>query len=191
MPVLPKNRLRFTVAVGSYRRRVLADAIDFSLLCGVAYFAFRTGLIRERVELQPAAEGSSTPPDLIDRVADFVATDLTLLLPGLVLVSIAGVAYGLVAHVFFDRTVGEFSLGLRLITDTGERVGPFRALLRGLFTGVGALALGLGHTYALVDRDRRTLADLAVGTLLIRGRPTPAETDPNAGTQADLPTLRG
>jgi uncharacterized RDD family membrane protein YckC len=57
---------------------------------------------------------------------------------------------------------------VRLVTCTGERVSARAASARYLVALAGALAVGSGFLWALVDRDGQFLHDRLVGTRIVR-----------------------
>jgi len=63
------------------------------------------------------------------------------------------------------------ALGIAVVKRDGRPVGYGRALARTLSGGFDVLTLGLGRLVALVNRERRGLADLIAGTRVVRVRP--------------------
>lgn len=82
--------------------------------------------------------------------------------------AIAGVAwwflYFWVSLTITGRTVGKASMGLRIVSESGEPVSQRRALVRVLAFPLSFIVLGLGLLMALVDRRRRALHDVIAGT---------------------------
>ena len=162
-PALANRRWRYRAA--TFRRRLVADLLDALLIASTGIVLWRTGLVAE-----PLSEG---PGDLLDRTADTLALDLPLLMPAVVAVVVVALVYGALTRAVFAGTLGERALGLRLLDPSGAPAGPTRAALHGLAQLAGLLLLGLGYTWALVDSERRTLAEHLTGARLAHGRPEP------------------
>ncbi|MBZ9559520.1 MULTISPECIES: RDD family protein [unclassified Modicisalibacter] len=64
-------------------------------------------------------------------------------------------------------TLGMQAWGLRLETRDGRRPSIGQCLIRLGVAGVSLLALGLGHGWVLIDRERRSWADIASGTRVV------------------------
>jgi uncharacterized RDD family membrane protein YckC len=144
----------------------VADLLDGALWASFVVVTWRVGLVSEPL---PDPRG-----DLLDRAADLAATDLWRLAPAAIAGLTAALLYAVATRALFGGTLGERALGLRLIGPEGEPCGPVRALLHAVATAVSVLPLGLGYTWALVDRERRTLGEHLSGVRLVRGRPRPA-----------------
>jgi uncharacterized RDD family membrane protein YckC len=81
--------------------------------------------------------------------------------------------YGVALETLWSgQTVGKRALGLRVIGESGVRIGFYQALLRNLARVVDRLpALYLvGGTVALFSRSHQRLGDMLAGTLVIRER---------------------
>lgn len=161
--MIPGRVLRFRAA--PYRRRLLADAVDAALVALGVALLWRLGAVSEPL---PAGGG-----DLLDRAADLAAADAILLLPAAVAACFLGLLYGALSRATLGGTPGERLLGLRLLDPSGALCGPARATLHGLGTILTLGTLGLGHTAALVSKERRTLAEWLSGARLVQGRPRP------------------
>lgn len=161
----PQVTRRWRYRAASFRRRLVADLLDALLIGSAGVVLWRTGLVAEPL---PAGPG-----DLLDRTADTLAADLPLLMPAVVAVLVVALLYGALTRAFFAGTLGERALGLRLLDPAGAPAGPTRAALHGLAQLIGLAALGLGYTWALVDTERRTLAEHLTGARLAHGRPEP------------------
>lgn len=162
-PAQSARRWRYRAA--SFRRRLVADLLDTLLIASAGVVLWRTGLVAE-----PLTHG---PGDLLDRTADTLAMDLPLLLPAAVAVVVVALVYGALTRALLGGTLGERALGLRLLEPGGAPAGPARAALHGLAQLGGLAMLGLGYTWALVDTERRTLAEHLTGARLVHGRPEP------------------
>lgn len=162
-PALATRRWRYRAA--TFRRRLVADLLDALLIASAGVVLWRTGLVAE-----PLPDG---PGDLLDRAADTLALDLPLLMPAAVAIVVVALVYGALTRAVLGGTLGERALGLRLLDPSGAPAGPTRAALHGLAQLAGLLMLGLGYTWALVDSERRTLAEHLTGARLAHGRPEP------------------
>ncbi len=152
------------VKAAPFYRRLLADLIDLALIAAATWWLWKGGHI--------------TPPtlpeqrfDWIDYTADLLADPRVHFGRAVVVVPALGLLYGTVLHTLLGRTLGELVMNLRLVDGSGRTAGPFRSLLHGLGTTVGALALLLGYLWGAVDHRRQTLAEYVSGTLLVAGRP--------------------
>jgi uncharacterized RDD family membrane protein YckC len=65
------------------------------------------------------------------------------------------------------QTLGMRAWRMRLVTRDGMPVGPGRGLIRLAAALLSTLPLGLGHLWALVDRDRLAWHDRLSGTRLV------------------------
>jgi uncharacterized RDD family membrane protein YckC len=83
-----------------------------------------------------------------------------------------GIAQHLVYHVAFvggcGQTPGQMALGIAVVRRDGRAAGHGRALVRCLGGGLSLLTLGVGFLGALVNRERRGLADWLAGTRVVR-----------------------
>lgn len=150
-------------------RRFLADVIDLAVLALLCWGLWLAGLTA------PA----KMPPqryDWIDYTAELIATHGHLFIPSLIVLMTAGFIYGILCHTIFERTLGGFLLGLRLVAADGAPAGPVRALLHGVGTVLALLPLALGYNWAAVSRRRQGLAEALSGTVLIVGLPRPHRT---------------
>jgi uncharacterized RDD family membrane protein YckC len=132
---------------------------------------------------------------LIDTVVSFVLTIVIFLALGL-LTALAGLGLGttatelgmaaqfvvwfvvdwgymvLLESVWSGQTIGKRVMGLRVIQDTGVRVGPLQALLRNLVRPVDKLPVFylIGGVAALLSGTQQRLGDLLAGTIVVRER---------------------
>ena len=153
------------VRVASFRRRVLADAVDLTLLLGLNGGLWLGGITRPDL---PAPRY-----DALDHLVTLATEHRALFRAPLVLLLCSGVLLALLGRGLWGRTPGEALCRLRVIDAEGRPLEPLRTLARSLLTALGVAMLGLGYTVALVDRHRRTLADLVCGTLLVVDRAAP------------------
>lgn len=160
------------VQVASFRRRLLADGVDLALLLGLATLLWRSGLTRP--PLPPAQF------DALDHLVTVLTEHAGLLRGPLALLVASGLLLALVSRGLGGRTPGEALLRVRVIDRAGRPPGPLRSLARALATLGGLLSLGLGYTWAVIDRQRCTLADRLCGTLLVRDRPPAPAAPPGA-----------
>lgn len=159
---------RWAITAAPFWRRLVADALDALLGGCFVVAAWRSALIAE-----PLPDGQG---DLLDRLADLAATELILFAPATTAAMAAALLYGVATRALLGGTLGERAVGLRLVGPDGTPCGPVRALVHGIGAIVGCLPLGLGYTWALLDRERRTLAEHLSGARLIVGIPRPSGT---------------
>jgi uncharacterized RDD family membrane protein YckC len=81
-------------------------------------------------------------------------------------------AYFVLGHGTGGQTLGKWLARVRVVADSGERIGYARALGRLLAT-IPSLALGIGPLVALCRRDRRALHDLLADTRVVRVQTEP------------------
>jgi Mce-associated membrane protein len=97
-------------------------------------------------------------------------------LPGAALLILAVLLLAVVLHIVYHtvflggcgQTLGRMALGIAVVKRDGRPVGYGRALARTLSGGFDVLTLGLSRLIALGNRERRGLADLIVGTRVVR-----------------------
>lgn len=132
---------------------------------------------------------------LIDTVVSLLLTALLFLVVGL-LSALAGAAIGsdamtfgmaaqfviwflvdwgymvLLESIWSGQTIGKRVMGLRVIQDTGVRVGPLQALLRNLVRPADKLPFFymVGGVAALLSGTQQRLGDLLAGTIVVRER---------------------
>lgn len=132
---------------------------------------------------------------LIDTVVSFVLTIVIFLVLG-IFTALAGIGLGstaaelgmaaqfvvwfvvdwgymvLLESVWSGQTIGKRVMGLRVIQDTGVRVGPLQALLRNLVRPVDKLPVFylVGGVAALLSGTQQRLGDLLAGTIVVRER---------------------
>jgi uncharacterized RDD family membrane protein YckC len=84
------------------------------------------------------------------------------------------------------QTWGKQLLGLRVVREDGRPVTAGIAVLRELVgkAGLGALTLGLGVAWLLLDLRRRGLHDRLAGTLVVRAQATTRAVVGTAGSPA-------
>lgn len=78
----------------------------------------------------------------------------------------------LLESIWSGQTVGKRVLGLRVIQDTGVRIGVTQSLLRNLVRPVDRLPLFyfVGGVFALFSESQQRLGDLLAGTIVVRER---------------------
>ena len=78
----------------------------------------------------------------------------------------------LLETVWSGQTVGKKMMGLRVIQDTGVRVGVYQSLLRNLVRPLDKLPILylVGGTAALFSGSQQRLGDLLAGTIVVRER---------------------
>lgn len=132
---------------------------------------------------------------LIDTVVSFLLTTVLFIAMGII-TALAGLGLGstaaelgmaaqfvvwfvidwgymvLLESAWSGQTIGKRVMGLRVIQDTGVRVGPLQALLRNLVRPVDKLPVFylVGGVVALLSGTQQRLGDLLAGTIVIRER---------------------
>lgn len=92
---------------------------------------------------------------------------------GFVVFFVADWGYGIFFETFWSgQTVGKKALGLRVIQESGVRIGFYHAALRNLARPVDRLPLFylLGGVAALFSSSQQRLGDMLAGTLVVRER---------------------
>ncbi len=89
--------------------------------------------------------------------------------PGLALLATTWITflYFVCGWAIFGRTGGEALFGLRVARRNGTRVSLVRALLRAVVFFPSVLFFGIGLWWILIDKRRRTWADLAARTVVV------------------------
>lgn len=157
--------------LSSYRRRLAALLFDLSLLLLFLGALWAAGLIRIRFE--PA------PYDALDALMHRLAFERAALLPALIAALFSALIGQLIFRGFLGRTPGEALCRVRLVNAQGRSPELGRLLAHSVVALLSTACLGLGHTWAAVDPQRRSLADRLCGTYLCRA-PAPTQT-PRAG----------
>jgi uncharacterized RDD family membrane protein YckC len=85
-----------------------------------------------------------------------------------VYIAVVGGVYFVWQWTHGGQTVPMKTWHLRLVMRDGEPVGKRIAVMRYFAAMTGALALGLGFVWAMVDRDRQFLHDRLAGTRIVR-----------------------
>lgn len=143
---------------------------------------------------------------LVDAVIVGLATLIVLLVFQVAMAAFPGFASALGIVVYFlvdwgygitletawaGQTVGKRALSLRVIQESGVRIGFYHAALRNLARVVDRLPFLylVGGTTALVSRSHQRLGDLLAGTIVVRERrlkvPSALETRGDEGLLAD------
>lgn len=83
-----------------------------------------------------------------------------------ILVLAFSTGYFVISWTRGGQTIGMRAWKLRLVTQDGSPLPWPRALLRFFLASVSLAALGIGFWWALFDRDRRTIHDIVLGTVM-------------------------
>lgn len=166
-PTVPGNNIQETNLLGYYAgfiSRFIAFAIDiliisFSIVAATWFVsvtanAFKLGAF---LGFSPDRIPWSRP------ILDFLTGPLVT---GLVSIAFI-VGYHVFFWVFAGQTPGKALLGLRLVTSSGNRLTPMRAILRFGSYIISALPLYLGFLWVLIDDRRQALHDKIAGTVVI------------------------
>ncbi|WP_280397507.1 RDD family protein [Nocardia carnea] len=162
-----------TVSDGGFRfapwhRRLLAGLVD-ALLVGVV-FGLWVVVVRTSPEwIGPQPEDLGNGLGYAEAIED--RRNITRWLTAAMLLStaIVVVANTIIAQGITGRTLGKRITGQILIDPgTGRPVGAGRALLRQLAHIADALPCYLGYFWPLFDEQRRTFADIAARTVVVR-----------------------
>jgi uncharacterized RDD family membrane protein YckC len=103
------------------------------------------------------------------RIAELTMDDwLTLpLAPLAAFLVLLKVAYFCAFTAIGGQTIGKMAMGLRVVTDEGERLDGASAVRRTLAGAVSTAALGLGFLPALIGSERRALHDRLTKTRVV------------------------
>jgi uncharacterized RDD family membrane protein YckC len=126
------------------------------LLVGVIYLAVSTILV--------AALGTPDIPGLVNGI--FALTLLLTPLAYLLFVTI-WFAYRLVLDSLGRRTLGELTMGLKMVSRQGDRLTFPRILVKDLLIYVDSVALGLVGLFVIL-LTKRTIGEIASGVQHIR-----------------------
>lgn len=157
--VLTPEYVEFNFVLAGLMSRLLALLIDTFVSLVITYVGFLVILLVAAV-LGTAAGGDSAVLGL-GMAAQFVIWFL--------------VDWGymvLLESVWSGQTVGKRVMGLRVIQDTGVRVGVTQSLLRNLVRPVDKLPIFyfVGGAAALLSESQQRLGDLLAGTIVVRER---------------------
>jgi uncharacterized RDD family membrane protein YckC len=83
-----------------------------------------------------------------------------------VLVLLFSASYFVISWSSGGQTIGMRAWKLRLVTDDGSPLPWLRALLRFFLASVSLVFLGVGFWWSLFDKERRTVHDIALGTVM-------------------------
>jgi uncharacterized RDD family membrane protein YckC len=168
----PAGSGRRTANAGFGRRlaALLLDAFVTGLLLAPALFAVGAGPTETkscRVESGQVVVGSDRP----DNALCTSPTAGTWALFGLL--AVAALAVSLVAAARLEgrrgQTLGAQAAGIRVVdADTGEPIGPARAVGRWFARLVSALACTIGFLWVLVDPQRQTWHDKLTRSVVVR-----------------------
>ena len=99
--------------------------------------------------------------------AAWLGADVTLLIPALAALALAGFAYELLCTWLLGATFGQRAVGLRVVGPDGARPGLGRSAGRAAASVLGVVLLGIGPLVALFTRTGRGLNDLLAGTAVV------------------------
>jgi uncharacterized RDD family membrane protein YckC len=99
--------------------------------------------------------------------SSWLGPDLTLLVPALAALAVAGVVYHLLCHWLLGATFGKRAVGLRVVGPDGARPGLGRSAGRAVAALLGVVLVGIGPLVALFTRSGRGLHDFAAGTTVV------------------------
>lgn len=164
-PLLPQGEapeLKLQLASGI--RRFGAAVIDLALILAAFQGVALTGLLG-------AAWAAPLPADP-DQIAATIAKNgpiYPLATIGALLVLGSILSVGLIG-----RSPGKLLFGIRVVTKkTGKKPGILRATIRALLSLISLAFAGMGYLWSIVDRERRTLHEVATGTTTVRSRALP------------------
>ena len=100
-------------------------------------------------------------------IASWLGADLTLLIPALTALALAGFVYQLLCHWLLGATFGKRVAGLRVVGPDGARPGLGRSARRAAASVLGVMLFGIGPLLALFTRSGRGLNDFAAGTAVV------------------------
>ena len=129
--------------------RTIAFALDAAVVNGVAILT--AGVITLSLSVVSLPDGVET----------------AVAAAGGVLYVVWTVAYFVTFWATTGQTPGNRLLGIRVHTETPDRLGPARAVLRFAGLTLAALPLGAGFLLILVDDRRRGLHDRLAGTVVV------------------------
>lgn len=138
-------------------RRAAAWAVDAAPL-GLLWVGGLSALY-DRVPLSPGDHAG-----LLERV---LRDGGALALPLLAVVATLALVHQTVAHALAGATLGKWLLGLRVVSEVGERPSVGRCAARAGLSAASVLLLGLGLLPALFTRSGRALHDISAGTRVV------------------------
>ena len=145
----------------TFRRRFIADMIDALVWLGIA------ALLTLVPQIAPSPL-PDTSTGLIDDLTAFAHTELRTTYVWLLTSLVLGTAYSVVARTLLKATLGEYLLGVRLITSGGQPIHVYHSVVHSLVMVLGLCLCGLGYLWALSDTHRQTWANYLSSTRLIR-----------------------
>ncbi|MEZ5380407.1 MAG: RDD family protein [Microthrixaceae bacterium] len=121
--------------------RLVAYALDQGIVTGI--FTLSLALLGFAVDLVTGGEVSLSLPAAVLTVA----------------YALWWLAYYAYPWAVSGKTLGMAIVGIRVVSEDGDDLGPKAAILRAITLPLGFLTLGLGFLWALVDVRRRALHD--------------------------------
>lgn len=161
----PRKREAATVHVVGFWKRLLAAAIDFSIVIPASLLMTLLVTKIAGVHLPP----SNIHLTDIDQWLDLaLRTDPALVTAFVMLIAI-GMTYLLVFQIVLGRTLGMRVLRMKVIDVYGERPSPARCCARTAGYLASVATLFLGFLWMGFDSEKRALQDWIAGTYVIRG----------------------
>ena len=111
-----------------------------------------------------------TPPqrwNLIDHTIDLINQQPALIIAIVAVTMGIMFTWYLLGDLVLGASLGKRLWGLRVIGATGSRPSKLANILHGLLRVCSWLSAGIGHLWAIVDRERRTLYDRGSRTYTI------------------------
>jgi uncharacterized RDD family membrane protein YckC len=163
-PALPDPRPALLGGYAGFVSRLLAEAIDVTIIAitfvSLTWFTSVTAtMLQVRSFLGFSIRLISGADGFIEAIFGPVGGSLITLL------------YVVGYHVIFwsltGQTPGKALLGLRVVTQDGRRVSPWRALVRIVAYVISAAPLYLGFLWIFIDDRRQAWHDKLAGTVVI------------------------
>ena len=145
------------VKVATTTRRFVAMLLD-SLV--PATLALSTWASLEAVPINPQW-------NLFDQAVDLVNAQPEIALYPTGIFALSVVFWHLVTCTLWQTSPGKRLIGLRCVDRTGQPPGFGRLCLHGLLRLVSLSLLGLGHLWAIIDRQRMTMYDRLAGVITV------------------------
>lgn len=161
----PRRREAATVHVVGFWKRLLAAAIDFSIVIPASLLMTLLVTKLAGVHLPPSNIHLTDVDQWIDLA---LKTDPALVTAFVMLLAI-GMTYLLVFQIVLGRTLGMRVLRMKVIDVYGERPTPARCCARTAGYLASVATLFLGFLWMGFDSEKRGLQDWIAGTYVIRG----------------------
>ena len=136
-------------------RRAAAWAIDGGLLVGAA------------VGLPAVLLATNGAIGRAGSLAGAFAEGLSIVVPSVGFVAVAGFVYATVAHSLAGATLGKQLVGIRVVGSDGRSPGPACSAIRSGWLLLSVALAGAGLLPALLTPSRRALHDLLAGTRVV------------------------